>query len=154
MNGLPAMSGREVATRELDAEVATKVFGCDPKPDTDCGFPEEWFCVCEKCDPDKTGMGTWVPPFSTDIAAAMQVVEAMRGRGVSVFVTPVVVPDMKAAYIVSANEWCSTAFERLTPDFDADTLADLPAAICRCALAALSALEGRDGNQDARKEPT
>ena len=62
-------------TREIDAQVAEKVLGWEL---TDPGFyraatPSARF-------PNGTGNRP-IPPYSTDIAAAFDVVEAMRGRG-------------------------------------------------------------------------
>jgi hypothetical protein len=165
--------------REVDAEIAATLFGwrwmtypapCNPQrwltgifpPDapnrvaTPNGYDRVWQPSTSTAERfsnwdepvwwDDGEIKRGLPKFSTDIAAAMQVVEAMRERGYGFSV-----------------EWSKehttghVCFSLWTPNFEglgceygefANTQ-DLPAAICRCALAAL---HPADGQPDAAAE--
>lgn len=59
--------------RELDALIAEKVMGCRPEADTSGDGP---VCGCiDRSHSDKLG---WLKEYSTDIAAAWEVVEKLR----------------------------------------------------------------------------
>jgi hypothetical protein len=84
-------------------------------------------------------------PFnpSTNITAALQVIEAMRGRGYWFKMNYGYIGDPIGYVYFDEKDWADPNpmyFERY------EGIEQLPAAICRCALAALSALEGRDGS--------
>ena len=108
---------------ELDALVAEKVMGCQSVHEVEPGL---WR--------DEIGR---IPRFSTDIAAAWQVVEKLRQSRICLDVT-----TRLESYYVSANlvddaagEFRSGYFSKRIADGIADTA---PLAICRAALAAQS----------------
>lgn len=144
------------ASRELDAEIAEKVMGwmwvehspkqqalpgftsvvrflADPKWVKGLGSDPSWFIVpADMTTPVAEDVDAGIPHYSTDIAAAWQVVEKMRERGLNVSITADYgwrAPWECCMYLPGAREqW---------PCADADTA---PMAIC---LAARKALEGK-----------
>jgi hypothetical protein len=143
------MSGREVATRELDAEVADRVMGWTlatnnawpPESSTYCNHPTCGLLIAEYRGFNGYVWTEWQP--SKCMNAAMQVVEAMRRRGYWFKMNYGYIGDPIGYVYFDEKDWADPNpmyFERY------EGIEQLPAAICRCALAALSALEGRDGS--------
>lgn len=117
------------AGRELDALVAERVFGWTVTPRN--GEPY-------RCFESRQGPRTWthqalVPAFSTDLRAAMEVVEHFgapaRGQGVELVVE--LVKDARGRWHARFVRW-----RRASPGFVAAPT--LPLAICHAALTALA----------------
>ena len=115
------------AGRELDAMVATFVMGC--KVIVDGGKP---YCDCDDrghFTRDANDVYADLPCYSTDIAAAWQVVEKLKGAAVEWFFhidipKPSVTDEWRAIFTPATRySWAKTA----------------PLAICRAALVAVTA---------------
>jgi hypothetical protein len=120
------MSTTYDAVRELDALVAEKVFGwqrCEAQlhPTDNRMIRGVGYC------PPNWGTGERdvdvVPDYSTDIAAAWQVVEKMRG----------VIVSINPPNDAHDDEWCVEWFDGVHT-LDAACAATAPLAICRAAL--------------------
>lgn len=111
------------AGRELDALAAEKVMGWTVQliVGPQDAF-EEWR------DPRGWRYGPEPKPYSTDIAAAWQVVEQMQGRELT---------DIAVSWDIRDDKWCWVARFGRTER----TGYTAPTAICRAALAALSIKE-------------
>jgi Phage ABA sandwich domain len=103
-----------VAGRELDALVAEKVMGWHVWHDE---FHDAWHCN----DPATAARGSHVPSYSTDIAAAWQVVEQIAGTN-AVSISTQYLPFRWQAVLAGKTASAPTA----------------PLAICRAALAAVT----------------
>jgi hypothetical protein len=149
MTGTDAVQGERVAGRGLDAEVAERVMG-EPMPVYTSGDAvlarqlagdvtrSELGCWTEVCRYDEGDVPRWIPrPFSTDIAAAWEVVEHMEARwwwfALETFPNPHGINDgatvtarFKATAMPGQHDGVGKA-------------EDAPLAICRAALKALDA---------------
>lgn len=108
--------------RELDALVAEKVFGFPAPRDSHASTEVGYWTVDDK-------MFIPVPRFSTDIAAAWEVVEKLKRLGYKIGIDSS--PNDKSACVVMEDDngdWISIAVE---------TAETLPHAICRAALKAM-----------------
>lgn len=130
----------EEAGRELDAEIAEKVMGCNVfRSRGNEEIPADVFCHCD----GTAHMYSWfdrdcsiTPPmlafYSTDIAAAWLVVEKAIDRGLDVRVEA----DWTAADVA----YHCHIYDSRSGDIEADAWeATAPLAICRAALLAMSA---------------
>jgi hypothetical protein len=134
----------DLTGRALDAAVAERIMG-------GCVFPvgTSLECVEQKIKSGGVGVwgehafagGDWFEP-STDIAAAMNVVEAMRGKGYWWRIV-----NTGESFIQVLFDYPHSRAGRIETvgDCVAETKADLPAAICRAALAATGATESEAG---------
>ena len=135
------MNINELKHRELDALVDEKVMG-DCVHDWELQEDEDDPCSgivwrkCKKCNKDFWGLR---PPvcryYSTDIAAAMQLVDKMRERGIYITIVP-----QKDDYLIAVSEYHPqfNSYSHLL-DLHADNFEELPEAICRAALKAVEA---------------
>jgi hypothetical protein len=116
----------------LDAEIARRVFGCEALLgyNLDNGGPPEAFCGCAAvgcpCAPEGR-----MRPYSTDIAAAWTVVEAMGARGYG----------CDLWYPRAPDRWIQAQFARSPLRTYVARGTTMPMAICRAVLAALG-MEG------------
>ena len=114
--------------RELDAVIAEKIFD-RPSSYYDCPHFDKnrrmlSFCSC----PD-------LPRYSRDIAAAMQVAEKMRERGIYITIVPQV-----DGYLVTALDFQPIGhYYFYLLSLNADNFKELPEAICKAAVLAAEA---------------
>lgn len=127
-----------MSNRELDAEVATKVMGAI--------LPQAW------ADPsvgpshgDPGGYQIGVKPYSSDIAAAMEVVEKMGKQGFQASM----VYGLKIETRVEDNDraWWVQFADLSCVEFEAES-DSLPEAICLAALKAIQATTSAEGGDN------
>lgn len=110
---------------ELDALIAEKVMGYERWEE------DLWVATSD-------GFADELPHFSTDIAAAWEVVEKMRVQGVHLGVAPWGKDEWEAFekmdHLNEARQWVSSRGDDCVHVFGVDTA---PLAICRAALAAV-----------------
>jgi hypothetical protein len=123
-------------SRELDAAVAEEVMA--QKVETnDRG---EWMLLTPMTVPGWADHVSELPHYSTDIAAAWQVVEKIRGRGLGIFL----VDPTHEMQNVETGEWggpkgpaCAFIDGAFTEDITCVAGVTVPEAICRAALKAV-----------------
>jgi hypothetical protein len=129
--------------REVDAEIAERIMGAVWRQNSTgtvrvlAPLEDEYLSQFPIATPELMLAGDWnrwIPEYSTSIAAAMQVVEAMRGSGCCVHIDAF--PDLE--YKVAVRKETGECFNSDAEPFDA-----LPFAICRCALTALPLPDGQ-----------
>ena len=113
----------------IDAQIAEKVMGWHPRPAMTV-LGEETFDWFDRggIDGIRVGQGANAPAFSTDIAAAWQVVERMRELKCNIRLELI------------AGDYCVefVRYKRLYERFGQGRAPTAPAAICAAALEALS----------------
>ncbi len=142
--------------RELDAIVAEKVFGCKVLRANDEGLSQSEYerrrrwekerCGCAGSlhnDSDDEGCYEWLKEYSTDIAAAFEVVEKMRDPGshrdcFSLYSPTDTVKDWFACF---DRKWHGHSLESVGPDayLELESGESAPHAICLAALKAVGA---------------